>query len=68
MPRVIRKRPLPGHNYVPKVIDFALKTSWPPGKVGHIAVRHDDWCGVWQGGRCNCNPDVERIPAPPGWE
>lgn len=28
------------------------------GKLTHIMVRHDDWCDVFRGGVCNCNPDI----------
>ena len=26
--------------------------------VHHIAVEHDDWCGVFQGKRCDCDPTI----------
>lgn len=29
--------------------------------VHHIAVYHDDYCGVFKGGDCNCDPDVGSI-------
>jgi hypothetical protein len=30
-----------------------------PGSVGIIRVKHDDWCSIWQGKACNCEPIVE---------
>ena len=32
-----------------------------PGTVNHIAVRHDDWCLIFKGGVCNCDPEVETM-------
>jgi hypothetical protein len=26
--------------------------------VHHVSVAHDDWRGICQGARCNCNPDI----------
>jgi hypothetical protein len=23
------------------------------------AVKHDDWCRVYKGGECNCDPEIE---------
>ena len=28
------------------------------GQVNHIPIYHDDWCEIFNGGECNCNPDV----------
>ena len=30
-----------------------------PGEVIHVEIRHDDWCPIFEGGPCNCDPDVE---------
>jgi len=30
-----------------------------PGKVDHIHVKHDPWCGVFKGGRCDCGPEID---------
>jgi hypothetical protein len=43
------------HHYHAKVA--ALMKDMPPG-VASIRVAHDDWCGVYQGKRCNCDPEV----------
>lgn len=32
-----------------------------PGTVSHAVVLHDDWCLIFKGKSCNCNPDVEII-------
>ena len=26
--------------------------------------KHDDWCGYFQGGECNCGPTIERFVEP----
>lgn len=28
------------------------------GKVYQAEVLHDDWCNIFKGRTCNCNPDV----------
>ncbi len=33
------------------------------GKVGHVEIRHDDFCAHWLGRPCNCNPQVLTGPA-----
>jgi hypothetical protein len=43
------------HNYHAKVL--ALMPQLQPG-VNSICVAHDTWCGIYQGKRCNCDPDV----------
>lgn len=34
-----------------------------PGATPQITVSHDDWCMVFSGGGCNCEPDI-RLGAP----
>jgi hypothetical protein len=29
-----------------------------PGTVTHIHVYHDDYCEIFKGGVCNCDPDI----------
>jgi hypothetical protein len=31
------------------------------GEVTHVMIYHDDWCAIFEGGLCNCNPDVEAV-------
>jgi hypothetical protein len=28
------------------------------GKLYSSAVQHDDWCQIYRGGECNCDPDI----------
>ena len=40
-----------------------------PGTVTHLKVEHDDWCGYFAAGVCDCNPNVKRLASPPpGWD
>jgi len=45
-------------NYVAAILRHLQATGTTPG-VHHIEARHDDDCGAWQGGRCDCEPEVE---------
>jgi hypothetical protein len=48
------------HNYHAKLMplmEAMLAQGVPPG-VSSIRVAHDDWCGIYQGKRCNCDPEV----------
>lgn len=36
-----------------------------PGTVQEVTIEHDNWCAVWHGGRCNCDPLVQ-LPRVPG--
>jgi hypothetical protein len=29
------------------------------GRLSEVDIYHDDWCRVYQGGYCNCNPEVK---------
>jgi hypothetical protein len=47
------------HNYVKKLRSL-VRIGALPHDVGYhqVSVYHDDWCGVFQGQRCNCDPDI----------
>ncbi len=48
------------HNHVYKIMaliqEGALRAE--PGSIQSIDVAHDDWCGIFDGNQCNCDPDV----------
>ena len=44
-------------NYVPKMLD-AVAGIARPGYLLKTTVEHDDWCGWFDGGACNCDPDI----------
>jgi hypothetical protein len=27
------------------------------GKIFHVKIAHDEWCGIYSQNECNCNPD-----------
>lgn len=47
------------HNYYQKWL--AAKATIDSSKPGikHIDITHDDWCAIFKGKYCNCNPDVK---------
>ncbi len=47
-----------GGNYIPKVLALSLAATLEPGTVSAILVTHDDWCAIYRGGCCDCDPDV----------
>jgi hypothetical protein len=50
---------IPHDNYVTKMQQM-WSTGALPRDVGvhQVSVSHDDWCGIWQQQRCNCDPDI----------
>jgi hypothetical protein len=47
------------HNYYVRLIE-ALKKSPELRAAGihNIDIRHDDWCAIYKGGYCNCEPEI----------
>ena len=43
--------------YLRKIIATAQQRQLSPG-LHIVQVRHDDWCALWQGGECNCDPEI----------
>jgi aldose 1-epimerase len=54
--------PQPAPRYLPAVLDLAARMQPAPGTVTPVYVQHDDWCDLWWGGRCNCEPEVTTEP------
>ena len=48
------------HNYLKKIEKLKSEGKFPsePGKFYDAAVAHDDWCHVYLGGECNCDPEI----------
>ena len=46
------------HNYFKKVMELSKLDAV---KKGHstISIHHDEWCKIYKGKYCNCDPDVE---------
>jgi hypothetical protein len=54
---LMRKRMAKIPNYVRKILE-KLKNRRPPVGVTNVLIRHDDWCDIFKGKPCNCNPGV----------
>ena len=54
------------HNYFPKVMELIERGEVPPARVSEVDIYHDDWCRIYRGGYCNCDPEVKLRP-PPEW-
>jgi hypothetical protein len=52
------------HNYFRKLLKLQRKGKLRPGEAHLVDILHDDWCRIYLGGYCNCNPEI-RLPAPP---
>ena len=57
-----KRREVP--RYVDKVVASLANRQLPTG-VHKVLIFHDDWCAIFRGSQCNCNPDVE-MPEIPG--
>jgi hypothetical protein len=50
------------HNYYKKILDL-YERGWLSGvSLGFVDIYHDDWCGIYRGQYCNCNPDIKVRP------
>ena len=49
----------PGGNYVGKLARFIDQHPELQGRAVSINIRHDEWCAIYSGRACNCDPDVE---------
>ena len=46
-----------------RVLEEHLKNiTISPGAAHHVEILHDDWCGVFEGYLCNCEPTVASGP------
>jgi hypothetical protein len=48
--------PTTSHNYEKKILAAGLTT--PRGSASTFDVLHDDWCDIYRGGFCNCDPEI----------
>ena len=39
-----------------------LRNAPLEGAVTHVEIFHDDWCGVFRGAACDCEPDIATGP------
>lgn len=45
------------HNYNRKIRKLFEEGKFKPG-LHHVTINHDNWCGLYKGRYCNCNPDI----------
>lgn len=46
------------HEYRRRLNTALSKGIVDKGNVAHAFVSHDDWCGIYSGAECNCDPDI----------
>ncbi len=46
-----------GHNYPPALVRWVRRNPPEPGRLNHLEVMHDAWCGIHHGHRCHCQPE-----------
>jgi hypothetical protein len=60
-PKRLFRRPTSGPAYLPVMLDHLEKLPPVPGQFTELATLHDDWCGIWEGRDCDCDPIVMRM-------
>jgi len=64
-PRGVRIGNAPGGNYLPAVELLGEQVArHGRGTVTQVRIAHDEWCGIFHGRPCDCDPDVSVVPAP----
>ena len=51
---------LPIHDYLKKLLPIGL--ALPQGTLWDATCYHHNWCGIYDGRLCNCDPDVVVVP------
>ena len=46
------------HNYQIVIAWFSKQRAYVAGTVSNTTVKHDDWCAIYNGGYCNCKPEI----------
>jgi hypothetical protein len=48
------------HNYLKKLARLQTQGGLPVGVGLHqLDICHDDWCRIYKGKHCNCDPDLQ---------
>jgi hypothetical protein len=50
------------HNYYRKLMELQRRGRIPAASLAEVDICHDDWCGVYEGNYCDCDPDVRLRP------
>jgi hypothetical protein len=51
-------------HYFKKLAALHAQGKIPRVGLSEIDVLHDEWCGIYTGGYCNCHPEIQVRP----WE
>ena len=46
------------HEYLKRIQKARSQGVFGAGEVLDLAVAHDDWCGIYKGRECNCDPRI----------
>lgn len=49
--------------YLEKIL--ALGQTLERGKAYNVAIAHDEWCEIYEGGACTCDATVKVLDGPP---
>ena len=52
------------NDYVRHLPQVPLDAPIERGRIHHLVVHHDEWCAVYDGKDCNCDPNVSRHVEP----
>jgi hypothetical protein len=47
------------NNYLKKIAQLKEEGKLTESQVALICISHDDWCSMYTGAECNCDPDIE---------
>jgi hypothetical protein len=51
------------HNYYEKLMKLVAEGKILPAQITEVDVYHDDWCHIYQGGYCDCDPEIVLRPS-----
>jgi hypothetical protein len=52
------------HNYYPKLIALYEQGKIPTKSLTEVDIYHDDWCAIYGGGHCSCDPEIKLRRSP----
>jgi hypothetical protein len=50
------------HNYYKKLMALYAAEKLPRRGLSEVDILHDDWCAIYTGGYCNCQPEIRVRP------
>jgi hypothetical protein len=51
------------HNYYKKLLKLYKAGKLRAASLSLVDIYHDDWCGIYHGRYCNCDPDIKIRPS-----